>query len=233
MGLIVSPDGATRLVTLPESKPEENLNSSKYVATLTRDGALRLDGTERFFGARASPLRQEFEEAELRKTTLEKQLNQVFTGVHISDLSFSDLSNLEIPVEYNYHASIERYGAEENGRYLIPVALFQHQVANAYGSLAERKTDLYGTHPWSTRNVVHYVLPKGARIESLPEGETRVDSEHISLVQKVTRLPDGGFETDDTVTLKSRRIPTRAYAEFRKTCLAIDRALARTVVIRW
>jgi hypothetical protein len=59
-----------------------------------------------------------------------------------------------------------------------------------------------------------------------------IDSKHISLEQKV-RTIDGGFETDDTVTLKSRRIPAQDYAEFRNACLEIDRALGRTVVIRW
>jgi tetratricopeptide (TPR) repeat protein len=232
MGLVVSPDGQTHLATLPSSKPEENTNTSTYKATLTREGALLLEGTERFLGARAAPLRQEFEEDEQRKSTLEKQLNQVFAGVHISDLSFSDLADLEKPVQYTYRATIDRYGAEEDNRYLIPVALFQHQVANAYASLASRKTDLVDKHPWSTRNVIRYVLPKGAVLESIPEGEWKIDSAHISLVQNVRRTPDG-FETDDVVTLKNARVPAADYAEFRKTCLAIDRALGRTVVIKW
>jgi tetratricopeptide (TPR) repeat protein len=229
--LIVQPDGKTKLVTLPESKAQENVNSSNYIATITREGALELQGTERFFGARASPLRQEFEEQEQRKSRLEKQLNQVFTGVHIKELSFSDLSNLEIPVEYKYQASIERYGVVENGRYIIPVALFQHQVASAYGSLATRKTDLFGNHTWSTRNVVRYKFPKGAAIETLPES-LKIDTTHIALEQSVREVP-GGFETDDTVTLKSRRIPAVDYPEFRRACLAIDRALERSVVIKW
>lgn len=231
MALIVHPDATTRLTTLPETKAEENLNSSSYTATLKRDGALELEGKEDFYGARASPMRQEFEEAEQRKTRLEKQLNQTFNGVHVRELSFSDLSNLEIPVEYRYKASIERYGVEESGRYIIPVALFQHQVASAYGALATRKTDLYSNHPWATRNVVRYRLPPGATIELLPEGVS-IDTSHVALAQTVKVVP-GGFETDDTVTLKTRRVPAAEYAEFRRACLAIDRALARRVVIRW
>jgi hypothetical protein len=231
MALIVHPDGKTKLVTLPESKPNDNLNRSSYVAKLGRDGALGLKGREEFFGARASALRQEFEEVEQRRSRLEKQLNQVFTGVRIESLDFSDMSNLEAPVHYDYVAAIERYGAEERGRYIVPLTLFQHQVAASYGSVAERRYDLVGNHAWATRNVVRYELPEGAKLEALPEG-VNIDSKHIALSQTVREVP-GGFETDDTVTLKSRRVPEADYEEFRRACLAIDRALGRSVVIRW
>jgi hypothetical protein len=229
--LVVHPDGKTKLATLPISKPEDNLNRSSYTATIDKNGALELRGREEFFGARASQLRQEFEEVEQRRSRLEKQLNQVFNGVHVEELNFSDLSDFEKPVHYDYVAEIQRYGVEERDRYIIPLTLFQHQVASAYGSLAKREYELFSNHVWATRNVVRYQLPEGAKIESLPEG-VNLDSKHVALTQTVRAVP-GGFETDDTVTLKSRRIPAADYEEFRRACLAIDRALGRSVVIRW
>ncbi|MCK6546117.1 DUF3857 domain-containing protein [Myxococcota bacterium] len=231
IALVVHPDGRTELRTLPESKATDNLNTSEYQATLSRDGSLVLKGVERFHGARASALRQEFEEAETRRSQLEKQLNQVFTGVRIQRLEFSDMTNLEAPVSYEYEAEIARYGAEEAGRYVLPLTLFQHQVASAYASLATRKNDIFVNHPWSTRNVVRYQLPPGTKLESLPEG-VELDTPHVSVKQIVRAIP-GGFETDDTVTLKSRRVPAADYAAFREACLAVDRALGRKVVLRW
>ncbi len=230
-GLIVHPDGRTRLATLPESKPEDNLNRSEYEATFSRDGSLMLKGVEHFFGVRASNLRQEFEEVELRKRHLEDQLSEIFTGVRVEKLKFSDLSDLEAPVEYHYTAHIPRYGTLEHDQITMPIALFQHQVAGAYAKLAERETTLTITHPWATRNVVRYRLPAGAKIVQLPEGQT-VDNAHISVVQVVRRI-EGGFETDDIVTMKTKEIPPDEYPEFREACLAIDRALARKVVISW
>ena len=231
MALIVESDGDTRLTELPLSAANQNLNSSSYTATLNKKGALVLEGTERFFGARAASLRQEYEVAERRKMLLERQLGQLFEGVQVERLRFSDLADLEAPVEYRYAATVERYGQLEPERLTIPVTLFQHQVSGAYTTLAERKLDLYISHPWSTRNVIRYRLPKGAKIEELPKGVS-IDSEHIALVQKIRRV-EGGFQTDDQVTLKSRVIPAKAYAKFRQACLAIDRALARKVIISW
>jgi tetratricopeptide (TPR) repeat protein/transglutaminase-like putative cysteine protease len=231
MALVVHPDGRTKLLTLGESRAEDNLNRSTYVATFAKDGGLVLDGVERFFGARASSLRQEFEEVEQRRKRLEEQLSDVFTGVSVARAEFTDLADLEAPVEYRYVATVPRYGKLEEGVLSIPVALFRHEVAGTYAKLAERRTTLTITHPWSTQNVIRYRLPEGARVVELPESVT-IDTEHIRLEQLVRKTEDG-FETDDTVTMKSKQIQVEDYAEFREGCLAIDRALARKVVIAW
>ena len=231
MALIVHPDGRTKLVQIPGSTSTEHRNESEYVATIDRDTRLEMTGVERFFGARASQLRRELEEKELRKTILERQLGQILAGAKITKIDFSDLSDIEAPVEYRYRFTVPRYGRIVEGRLLIPVALYQHQVARAYAQLAERKMPLHLDHPWSTTNQIRYELPEGATIEQLPEG-VRIESKHVSLVQEVKAVP-GGFETRDTVSLLSEEIPPEDYPEFRRACLAIDRALARGVVIRW
>ena len=231
MALVVHPDGATRLTRLPVSKAEDNMNRSSYVARINEATELELSGTERFYGARASALRHELQEEEQRKTLIERQLGQVFAGARVSEIAFSDMTDLEQPVEYTYRASIPRYGQVENGRWVIPVALYQHQVASAYAQLAKRRHSLFVPHAWSTQNVIRYELPEGAQIEVLPEGVT-IETKHISLKQIVRRV-EGGFETDDTVTLSSREIPAEDYEAFRATALAIDRAMARKVVIKW
>lgn len=227
--LVVYPDGRTELRSPGLSKPEENLNSSRYTATLSPEGALLLSGTETFHGATAAELRQEYEEVEMRKTRLEKTLNQILPGAEITKLDLSDLADLEAQVEYTYTAKVDHYGAADGGRLIIPLTLFRHQVANAYAVLPTRKHDVWISYPWSTRNVIRYALPKGTRVEGLPEGQ-QIDTKYISLVQKISEVP-GGFETDDVVTMKARRIPAAEYPAFREACLAIDRALGRKVVI--
>lgn len=229
--LIVHPDGRTKKTRLPKSGPKDNRNESDYVATIRRDTSLTMVGEERFYGARASQLRQELEEQKMRKTLLERQLGQVLAGAKITKATFSDLHDIEAPVEYQYAFDVPRYGRVEGDRLILPVALYRHEVAKAYAQLATRKHPLYLDHPWSTTNTIRYQLPEGSELQQLPEGTT-IESKHVSLVQKVERVP-GGFQTTDTVSIKSKEIPPEDYEEFRKTCLAIDRALARAVVIKW
>jgi hypothetical protein len=57
------------------------------------------------------------------------------------------------------------------------------------------------------------------------------DADVQPLVQRIRAIP-GGFETDDTVTLRTRRVPASDYPAFRAALLAIDRALERKVVVK-
>jgi len=228
--LVVWPDGRIQLDSPPESSAAENLNRSSYQATLAADGTLSISGEERFFGARASAVREEHSEPRTRKEHVERALSQIAPGAAVDEVDFSDLDDLEAPPSYRYKATLPRYADAMGDKMIVPLTLFPHQVTEAYGDLGERKTDLVTTFAWSTQNVVRYTLPPGATIAALPEGAT-VDTPYVSLVQKVRALP-GGFETDDTVTLKSRRVPKADYPAFRAALLAIDRALERKVVVK-
>ena len=231
MALVVHPDGRTKLTTLPVSSPRDNLNASRYEARLSRDGRLVMVGEEHFHGARAAELRRELETRDKRRLLLERQLGQVFAGVRIRNLEVSDLEALEKPVKYRYRFDVPQYGQLDGNRLLIPIALYQHEVSKAYAVLPKRRHAVRLDHAWETNNVIRYRLPKGARITHLPEG-IDIDTPYISLKQTVRRV-DGGFETNDTVTIKQREIPPEVYAEFREACLAIDRAMARQVEIQW
>lgn len=232
--LVVRPDGETRLLRLPSSRPEDNLNESAYVATLSGDSRLLLEGVERFAGARAARHRQDFQEKDDRPRRLTRQLSQIFAGIRVESVEFSDLDDLEQPVSYRYRAVVPRYGRQggpDGARLSVPVALFRHELAQAYGQLTERQHPIFLRHPWQTTNRVRYRLPEGARVDALPEGVS-IDSKHISLEQRVRPLANG-FETRETVTVKSRVIPAEDYPDFRRACLAIDRAMGRGVSIQW
>jgi len=231
MALVVYPDGRTQPVTLPVSSPDANLNASVYEATLSRGTQLSLRGRERFRGARAAELRRQMQEPDQRVRLLEQPLAQIFPGVTVTEANFSDLSDLEREVSYEYAFTVPKYGFKEGQTLSFPVSLYRHEVAAAYAQLAERQSALHTPHAWKTQNVIRYRLPKGAQITVLPKGET-IDTPYISLHQKVVRTDDG-FETDDTVTFKERIVPAKAYPQFREACLAIDRAMARTVEVTW
>lgn len=228
--LVVYPDGRVTLDSPPESTAAENLNRSSYDAVLGADGTLRLRGEERFYGARAATVRQEHAEERTRVEQIEHALSQISPGPAVTAVDFSDLEELEEPPSYRYSAELPSYAAVDEGRLVVPLTLFPHQVTDVYGTLGTRRTDLVTQYPWATQNVVRYRIPDGATIVSLPEGVT-VDTPYLSLVQRIRAIP-GGFETDDTVTLKARRVPARDYPAFRAALLAVDRALERKVVVK-
>jgi hypothetical protein len=227
--LIVWPDGSYRLDSPPETTAAENMNRSSYEGQLTPEGDLLLSGEERFYGARAAPIRQEYEEPSSRKQALEHALSEVAPGAEVLDFEFSDLSDLERPPSYRYRSALPRYASVEAGEAVMPLTLFPHQMTAAYGALSTRRTDLVTTHGWSTRNVVRYHLPPGWKLRSLPEGQS-VQTPYLLLNQTITPTEDG-FISDDTVTMLERRVPKADYPAFRQALIAIDRALERKVVL--
>ena len=229
MALVVHPDGTSQLTEPAKSPPSANTNRSSYTATLAPDGSMSLVGEETFRGARAARLRQEYEEPRLRRTRLEKVLGQVLPGVRVLDAAFSDLSDLEAPASYRYEAKVDKHGVREDGTLRVPLTLFPHRVAEAYAGLAEREEDMRIDYAWTTTNVIRYALPSGMTVKQLPQSDS-VDNPFISLQQTVQAV-DGGYETIDTLTLKTDRIAAADYPAFRAACLAIDRALERDVII--
>jgi hypothetical protein len=219
------------------------MNRSRYVATIGVDGALAIDGEERFYGVHAASIRQEYQEPRTQRRQLEGTLSMVAPGAEITSLDVSDLTRLEEGPSYRYGARLPRYatplsapgaaaGADDPrapARLVVPLTLFPHRVTSSYGTLERRETDLVLPYAWSTRNVIRYAVPPGYRAEELPAGQT-IDTPYASLDQTI-RAVDGGYEVDDTVTIKQRRVPKADYPRFREALLAIDRALERKVVL--
>lgn len=230
MSLIVHTDGRTELLTPMDSTAHDNRNLSSYEAQLGADGSIVLEGEERFYGARASKIRREYQEQKTRKDKLERLLSSALPGGRIASLDFSKLDDLEQPPSYRYEIRSAKYVQPMGDKLIVPLTLFRHQVAKAYATLPKRVQDLYVQYAWTTTNRVRYVLPKGLAIGELPKGES-IDGPYISLKQRIEAV-EGGFEVEDTVTLKARIVPAKDYDAFRADCLAIDRALDRKVVLR-
>lgn len=231
LGLVVAPSGAHRLVALPEAGPEAHANEARYEARISEDGELHLRGTERYVGAPAAQIRQQFEAPDARARELELRMGRHFPGFTVEALSFTGLDAHSEEVEYAYEARVGRYGQQEQDRLVLAVSLFQPELAAAYAATAGRRSPVRLMHPWRAHNVVRYRVPERARIAQLPESR-RVTTPWVALEQKLERTPDG-FVVEDTVTFRARRIEVDDYTAFRDACRAIDRAMSRSVVIEW
>lgn len=231
MALVVYPDGRVARRELPASAPSDNQNNSDYLATLGKEGSLKLEGTERFVGQQAADLRRRMQERQGQKKQLEQHLAGLLPGAKVTALQTSKLSALEAPVSYTYTVKAPRYGQPQPGGLSVPASLFQHQLTRSYAPLPSRESDLVLSHAWRTNNRLEYRLPAGAHLLELPPS-VKIDSKYLSFEQTITKT-ERGFIVDDTVTIKARRVPAAAYGDFRRAALAADRAMSRKVVIAW
>jgi transglutaminase-like putative cysteine protease len=229
LSLIV--DGkSSRLVTIPLGPADSNLNTSEYVLTLQPDGALVVDGTERFHGNHNAEQRRTFADPATRKETLERQLSSYIAGAAVTAVDMSPLGLEEEETHYRFQATLpKRAGVESDGTLVMPLSLYPHDLAGNYAEQSTRRYPLFFDHPWRTRNVMRYVLPRGYELAELPSGGT-VHGDHIRFTQTVTRTKDG-FVVDEDTAIIVRRVPLAEYERFRKDALAADKLMKRTLRI--
>ncbi len=218
------------IVTIPVKPASENLNVSDYVLHLGLDGTLTLKGTEKFRGSHNAEQRRDMADPATRAELLEKHLADVMPGAHVQKLEVSDLGLDREETQYTFEATLpERAVKESDGSLSMAVSLYPHDLSGSYAQQSTRKTDIFLDHPWRTRNVMRYVLPKGARVDDLPKGGT-VKGKHLAFTQKITRTADGFIVDEDTAVL-DRRIPASDYVAFRDACLRADALMKRTLRI--
>lgn len=220
----------SRLVTIPVSAGDANLNTSDYVLTLQPDGALSVDGTERFQGSHNAGQRRTFADPATRKETLERQLSTGVAGVAVSAVEFSDLGLDQEETRYHFQAVMPRRAdVDVGGTLVMPLSLYPHDLAGNYAEQSSRRFGLFFDHPWRTRNVMRYVLPRGYELAELPAGGV-VEGPQVRFTQTITRTKDG-FVVDEDTAITVRRVAVADYARFRADCLAADKLMKRTLRI--
>ncbi|MDP2339754.1 MAG: DUF3857 and transglutaminase domain-containing protein [Deltaproteobacteria bacterium] len=220
----------SRLVTIPIGPADNNLNTSEYVLTLQPDGALVVDGTERFQGNHNADQRRTFADPATRKETLERQLSSYIAGAAVAAIDVGSLGLDEEETHYRFQATLpKRAGVESDGTLVMPLSLYPHDLAGNYAEQSTRRYPLFFDHPWRTRNVMRYVLPRGYELAELPTGGT-VHGDQVRFTQTITRTKDG-FVVDEDTAIIVRRVALEDYARFRKDALAADKLMKRTLRI--
>lgn len=219
----------SRLVTIPVAPAETNDNTSSYVLHIQRDGALAVDGDERFRGSHAARERQRFEDTAHQRQTLERELAQGIPGAQVTRIEVSDLALARAEVGYRFRGLLPQRADVDGDTLILPVSLYPHDLAGNYAEASARRFDLVVDHPWRTRNVMRYVLPPGMVMDALPAGG-EVDTPHLRFRQVVTATSDG-FIVDEDTTLRSVRIPVADYGAFREAAIAADRLMKRKLRI--
>jgi hypothetical protein len=86
-----------------------------------------------------------------------------------------------------------------------------------------RVHDVVMNYPFLTRNRMRFVLPAGLVPRNLPQG-SRIVTPHFEYIQAVTVNLDG-YTVEETVQLKSQRIPVAAYAQLRQAAVEADKRM--------
>ena len=229
IALVVNPDGPPRFVSVPEARPEENRTESRFEIALAPDGRATVRGSSRIAGAQASEYRRAYLSVHDRRAQLEKAFNRTFPGLRVEAVSLSDVTRIEDDVRMEFTLDVPRYAEREAGGLRFTPFGAAAGYLESYASLSERRHPLVLGAPMESRFEYRYALPPGWIAVELPEDASGEVPEATFEVRH--RVEGGTLVVSGHVAFRSGRVAPERYPAFRELAAAVDRALARRVLV--
>ncbi|MCE9581330.1 MAG: tetratricopeptide repeat protein [Planctomycetes bacterium] len=226
--VIRSDDKAAAQVTewLP---PEMNSRSRVITVTIGTDGSAKVVEKGTITGMDAGQIRSRFQEGSKREKEWEQWYNRIFDSVKVDKLSFNDLANYNLPVEYTAEYTVPHFARKDGRGVVFHPSLFPAKMMEQYGQLAEREHDLLLEFPRMREDKVTFELPAGWKAKSLPQGVDR-DSPLGSFYLKA-KADGNRIQVDSGMKIKTARIPKGDYKIWRDFAGEIDGAQDDEIVI--
>lgn len=230
--LVVGRDGNSEVKRVPPCAPGENAYSASYVFEYGKDERISpVEGRFLVKGQEASDIRSDFKNPDKRTEILEKQLSANYPGSKIAGASFSDMSDINLPIDIRFNGSVRDISkpAGEDAA-TLPLWIGGPGILSRYCALKERTLDLVLTYPWVQDYTITYRLQPGVKV-SAPV-EEKVESRFGAFTRKVS-VEGGTVTVRTTLTLGSSRIPAADYGEFRDFAINVDKLVSERMKVQW
>ena len=162
-GRVVKEDGSSTWVKLDTSNPAstENIVMLKFSDDLVAEGMIRT----KFDNLSALEFRSNY--GHLKEENLRAKYEEA-NGIEIEDFKISNILDLDKSVLRNVKFVSEDFVEEISGKLYIEPLLFLTEHQNPF-KLEERKYPVDFDSPWKKTSRVSFNIPKGYKVESLPE----------------------------------------------------------------
>jgi len=227
--LIVDEDNF-HLAKTPTYNPVENTDIANTEIFLNSDGSA-YGHRSLSYGPVNSPMQRErFSQPAGRQSLLEEFWSYYWAGSNLTNLNFSDTSNLNEPVSISYDVRIPHFSYPTSGIFRLPLTLFTRAPGQRWAGTSERKLPLLLGAPTRILDNLTYHLPEGTQIERIP----------ANIYQKTTFAEFQIKTTVDGLTVKieyiiqidKSEIKAEEYADFRDAMLEIDKAETDRILVR-
>jgi tetratricopeptide (TPR) repeat protein len=239
---VITPEGA-ELMDVPGSSASANTTSVRFVLSLAADGSASGEVFAAAGGDRGPILRQFFAEAPARARLIERLHGRRTPGATVANVGFSDLRDLDLPVNWTYGLTVPRLVRARGG--LLELALPEDPLRGVLGydggdqlyperlsalaRSARRETDMALPVAWSSSLSWELALPPGTIPAELPP-DVKLEGDFGRLVV-TRRLQNGRLLIGRELSVTAVRIPAARYSEFRWFCQEVDRQLAVPVLL--
>lgn len=230
--LVIARDGASEVKRVPPCAPGDNIYSASYGFELKKDEkSSGVDGRFLVKGQEASDIRSGFKNPDKRKEILEKQLSANYPGSRIADASFSDMSDINLPIDIRFSGSvreISRPAGEDSAT--LPLWIGGPGILSRFCALKERTNDLVLAYPWVQDYTITYKLPPGTK--AVVPAEENVES-RFGAFTRAASVENGTVTVRTTLTLTASRVPASDYGEFRDFAINVDKFVSERMKVQW
>jgi tetratricopeptide (TPR) repeat protein len=216
-------------VDTPVHPSEMNKIHSSSEITLMDDGTIKGWEKTTAYGQADMYLKSVYRlmRTDERKKLLEDILNQRYPGVELSDVSISDISNLDIPTEVKVEFSCPEYVSAFDGTIAFPLPSEDFSsYAGLVGGKTERRYDFHLGYNIAVEKDLTLSIPKGYKIASLPKDVT-VNHDFGTFSRKYERVNNTTVKYYTSLNFNTHIISLSNYAELKslfETAAREDRA---------
>ena len=209
--------------------PEMNSRDSTITVKLNADGSATIIQKATVNGMDAGMMRQRFQAGAKREKLFQEWYNQFFDAVEVDKLSFNDLADYNLPVEFQAEIRVPRFARKEGRSIVFRPSMFPARLAEQFGQLADRKHDVVLDFPQERKERVVFELPKGWKVKSLPASLERDNT--LGAFSWKAKAEGNRIEVDSSMSLKKARVPKGDYKMFRDFAVDVDKAQEEEIVI--
>ncbi|HVP13192.1 MAG TPA: tetratricopeptide repeat protein [Phycisphaerae bacterium] len=226
--MVFKDDGQMVFMKTPVDSPAQSVSQYHIDLQLAANGSAKAKFTWDTTGQFASSMRQAFEAEGLRRQRLEQFANYVYPGSRVTSVKFSDLENRDLPVKIEFDFDAPNVG-QVSGDKMMLRAKEMLQLTQSYADRTDRTYDIWNAYTATQRFVETYHLPKGFRVESMPE-PTRSQTDWLDYELKVVQDEDS-LEIRRELSVKALEIPKAAYDKVREFCVDADKHQREPIVL--
>lgn len=226
--LIVKDGGEAEFLTLPVDKPEQNLMRREISVDLRGEQPVSR-GKIVAHGQNAAYYRQTLEDRRRRDEVFEEQLADVYPGATLKSARYSDLNQLERPVEIEFEFEGGELVRESAAQSFVYAYGSPRDLLGAYARQASRTQDLSIRLPFINHTTMRYLLPPEKDFSDIP-ADTSVQSP-FGVAEISYRLKDDELQVDIRYGISTQRISAADYPEFRRFVARMTSALNETIAL--
>ncbi len=224
--LVISPNGQSRLVTVPSLPAASNGTTTTLAVALAADGSATLQGSAEIRGSDAAEYRRSYQPGAGRRSLFEQGWSRTYPELAVRRADFEGLTDLEKPVRVTFDLAVPRLASRQGDRLRLQPFGAAASYAERFAPLSKRRFAVALPPPWTQAFDYRIGAPEGLRFSAPPQS-----------VREIT--PFGDLEVDWALAPDSRSLtvhghfaiavsevsPSR-YAAFRSFLEAADRALS-------